>query len=59
MLGIKLSSVEIIAGGRSKVVKAREVSQLLALVDVCRKLQVNTSYTKRFIYIYTQGVSRL
>ena len=58
MLGIKLSSVEIIAGGRNKVVKV-QVSQLLALfvvyIYIYRKQQVNTSYTETlniYIYIY-------
>jgi hypothetical protein len=54
MLGIKVSSVEFIVGDRNKVVKDPEVSQLLALVDLYRMQQVNTSYAQTFIYIYTQ-----
>ena len=52
MLGIKLISVEFIAGCRNKVTKDQEFSQLLPLVDVYRMQQVNTSYTQTFIYIY-------
>jgi hypothetical protein len=48
MLRIKLNLVEFIAGGRNKVVKGQEGSQILALVDVhvYRKQQVNKPYTQ-------------
>jgi hypothetical protein len=47
MLGIKLSSVEFIVGGRNKFVKDQGVSQLLAVVDVCiSQATSNTSYTQ-------------
>ena len=47
-----MSSVEFVVGDRNKVVKDQKVSQLLALVDVYRMQQVNTSYAQTFVYIY-------
>jgi hypothetical protein len=49
VLRIKLNLVEFIAGGLNKVVKGQEGSQLLALVDVHRKQQVNTPYTHTYV----------